>query len=151
MSYLPSGDVVTFPLGHSRVRTSNGPGRAMAVWITEPVVVKRMFKWFGPANAAANVQLGIYDAAGTRLAVTPVFTPVSGFNTYALDVPVSLTRGLSFFAFTWTAGQIEALYGPWNNDDRQGLGAVIGFGALPATITPDSVTTYAAWWLGAGP
>jgi hypothetical protein len=96
-----------------------------------------------------DLRLGIYNAAGpgggpgAKLAETGSFTPVAGWNTQPVLVPVALAPGVYWLAYL---PQSSAL-GFWKGTTT-GVGGKyysVPFGALPATFSTAPASTPSHW------
>lgn len=98
----------TVTIGETAIGPSADNGNGNLILVTQAMLVQQgtiqtMSMYI--TNVAGFLQLGIYDATGpnggpgNKVAMTPAFTPVVGWNTANVQVPVLLNSGTYWLAY----------------------------------------------------
>ena len=117
---------------------------ASAVWSTANRAIMIPFRLFKPATAykmgimnggvvSGNIDMGIYDVAGTRLRSTGATAQagVDVLQEVAFSSPVKLGAGLFYMALAIDNNVAQVLRRSHNNDICQGMGIVQMASAFP--------------------
>lgn len=119
-------------------------------WIPEAITVTQLF-WRNGAAVSGNVDVGIYNSAGTRQ-ISTTSTAQSGTNTIqSVDVAdTALSAGVYYLACALdnTTGTITVWTLTASQGQSMGLAVQTSAFALPATATLASYDTTALPWIG---
>jgi hypothetical protein len=146
----------TFNIGETTITPTADSGNANLL-IAQPVVLPAgggtiQSLSFYVTTAAGQLYLGIYDATGPSgkpgalKATTAVFTPIVGWNTVPVTVPVSLSAGTYWLAYTPSSSTLAFRKQTASPNPNVNYGRT--FAALPATFstTPSTSTTHFSFY-----